>query len=513
VAASAVTPFSRENFRSAPSSRRPGWYQHFHYSLEILGLLGAVTAGGWLLPLDYHPLGHVYLLAVIIISLRTPLRYAVAAAVLSALTWNYIFIPPRLSFAVMDFDGSLLLGTYLFSAIIGSQLTARIQRERRHQEVREQQARTLLHFADAIGQTHTLDEIVRTAVAMTDELFGARSALFLTDGNELTWQAGSSLPRDQKTSTAIFREHQFAIAPYVYEECFWVNLNSSGASSGVLVIKFNEPTPTPHTIDQALMQGVAAQIALTLERDRVRQRNQREALFQQYERMHRVLLNSVSHELKTPLAVLRTATDQLRDADAERGEILHQEVRVAMTRLDGLVANLLTQSRIQSGRLEAELDWCDLRDVIFAVRREIEPLLTRHQLRIDISENFPFIFADCHLLQEALYNLVNNAVRYTPPGCEVNLQAWEDPSEERIGIIVADNGPGLDPTYAREVFLPFRRGKTAPAGGVGLGLSVVQGLMSAQHGGVEYHPGERGGAIFKLWIPKKPAESIPPDEP
>jgi len=465
---------------------------------------------GQALPLDYRPLGHLYLLAVIVISLRTPLRYAISTALLSAIAWDYIFIPPKMSFAVVDLDGSLLLGTYLFSAVLGSQLTARIQEERHSQENREQQARSLLDLAEALSQAHALEDIVKTTVKKTDDLFSARSALFLSDGKGLRWQAGSSLDIDEKTSVAVLREHPFAFAPYFREQYAYVNLNSSGESAGVLVLMIRKPPSSFRTIDQAFMQGVAAQIALALERERVQRQTHREALFAESEKMHRVLLNSVSHELKTPLAVLRTAAEKLPNSDAARSDVLHREIRVAMTRLDGLVANLLTQSRIQSGRLEAEFDWCDLRDVVFAVRRSVEPFLSQHTLIAEIPENFPFVFADCHLLQEAIYNLVNNAMRHTPPGSRVRLKAWE--SGERVGITVEDNGPGLEADYARDVFLPFRRGKAAGAGGVGLGLSIVHGLMLSQRGGAEYTHAPGGGAIFKLWIPRKPFEPLPPDE-
>jgi two-component system sensor histidine kinase KdpD len=481
--------------------------------LEVIGLLGIVTGLGWLLHLDYHPLGHLYLVAVIVVSLRVSLRYAVSAALLSALAWNYIFIPPKMSFAVVDFDGCLLLGTYLFSAVLGSQLTARTQEERRLQEARERQARSLLYLAEALVQAHTFEEIVRTSVAKTDDLFGTCSGLLLFDGPNLVWQRASTFVIDEKTSAVVFRDHQAASAPYFHEQYAFVNLNNSGEAFGVLVIKLAKPVSALSTIDQALMQGVAAQIALSLERERVQQQNQCEALYAEHERMHRVLLNSVSHELKTPLAVLRTATEKLPNADATRSNLLHSEIRVAMARLDGLVANLLTQSRIQSGRLDAELDWCDLRDVVFAAQRSIAPLLSRHSLQIEISDDFPFIFADCRLLEEAIYNLFSNAVRYAPEGSEISLQSWDSPSEERIGLFIADNGPGLDPTYARTLFSPFRRGKTAPPGGVGLGLSIVHGLMLAQHGGAEYTGGPDRGAIFKLWIPRKSSEAIPVDEP
>jgi K+-sensing histidine kinase KdpD len=324
----------------------------------VVAAIGLVTFAGWFSPLSYSALGYLYLLAVIALSLRTGKGPALAAALLSGTAWNFFFVPPRLSFSVLNFDESLLLTTYLVVALIGGQLAA------------------------------------------------LRSAA-----------------------------------------------------------------------------------------DRAK-------LLAESERLHQTLLDSVSHELKTPIAVFRSALEQLGTTDPLRRELLVRELRMAMQRLDNVVGNLLNQNRLESGVLRPRMDWCVARDVVAAARRAIGPRLDTHPLSVDIPFDFPIFLADAALLEQAVVNLLLNAAAHTPAGTQISVTVGTTGDSSRLFIAVADEGPGVPPAIRNKIFEKFCKGPGSRSGGIGLGLSIVKGFMTAQGGDASVECPPEGGARFTLFVPR-----------
>jgi K+-sensing histidine kinase KdpD len=335
---------------------------------KVLTVLSLVTLFGWFTPtttLSYNALGYIYLLTVIVLSMRIDRRAALFAAVLSALAWNFFFVPPRLSFSTLHFDETLLLATYFVAAIIGGQLAA---------------LRTQANRAKLLAISET---------------------------------------------------------------------------------------------------------------------------------MHQTLLDSVSHELKTPIAVIRTAIEQLGKADAARTEDLVHELRIATERLDNLVGNLLNQSRLESGMLEPKLDWCDGRDLIASARRMVGARLEDHPLKIDVPLDFPIFRADAVLMEQAIANLLLNAAVHTPREGQVRVGAGLSDDTRQVLITVADQGPGVSSELKDKIFDKFAQGPGAGKGGVGLGLSIVRGFMRAQGGDVSVDSPPGGGARFTLFLPLSVPENVP----
>src|SRR3954463_10768413 len=172
--------------------------------VEVLVMIVAVSVAGWFSQLSYHSLGHVYLLTVIVLSLRVSRWPALVAAVVSAVAWDYAFIPPKLSFSLVDFDESLLLGTYFVVALTAGQLTTRIRDQQRSEHRREQHATALFHLTRALAGTHTLDEGATAALTQADALFEARSALLLAQegGRLMPYPKGSLVPDDAALALA-----------------------------------------------------------------------------------------------------------------------------------------------------------------------------------------------------------------------------------------------------------------------------------------------------------------------
>jgi K+-sensing histidine kinase KdpD len=333
--------------------------------VEVLAVITAITVVGWFSKLDYHAFGYIYLLSVIGLSLRVGRWPTLIAAITSAAAWDFVIVPPRLSFTMFHGDDSLLLGSYFVVALIGTQLTA------------------------------------------------LRSA----DG--------------------------------------------------------------------------------------------RARLLAESERMHQTLLDCVSHELKTPVAALRSAVEQLHPEDRSQHERMMGEIRIALQRLDTLVSNLLNLTRLESGVLKPRLDWCDGRDLVAAARRSVGSRLEGRSIALEFPPDFPLLRADAALMEQAISQLLLNAAVHTPATARIRVVAGTRQQSPAVFLAVVDDGPGIAPELRDRIFEKFSRGPAARAGGTGLGLSIVRGFMLAQGGEVAVESPPEGGARFTLFLPPAPFKEAP----
>ena len=484
--------------------------------IEVLGLIGAVTLVGWFLPFSYHTLGHIYLLTVIILCLRVSRRPALAAAIVSGLAWNFVFMPPRLSFSVLDFDDGLLLGTYFVVALIAGQLMSRIRGQERMQRQLKQRATALFHLTRALAGARTLDEAVAAALRQAEELFSARTALLLAGrtGALTAHAAGTYGLDDAEQAVAAWTQrnnHEAGRFTRVSPEAAALHLplRRPGMVLGVLVLYLPAEAVLNTPEQRDLLEAFAAQIALLVEREQLRAAGEREKLLAESERLHRTLLDSVSHELKTPLAVLRSAAENLQRADpAGRGN-LAGEILTATRRLDRVVVNLLNQTRLESGAVKPQLDWCDARDLLSAARRGLGDALADRPVKIEIPADMPLFKADAPLMEQVVTNLLHNAARHTPAGTPLLVTAGVDDKRERVFITIADRGPGIPPGMKPQLFQKFRRGDETLATGLGLGLSIVRGFMRAQGGEVVADDNPGGGARFTVTLPHFLHDGVP----
>ena len=231
-------------------------------------------------------------------------------------------------------------------------------------------------------------------------------------------------------------------------------------------------------------------------------------LLAESERMHQTLLDSVSHEMMTPLAVLRSAIEQLSTPDQGKRERVVAEIQVALHRLDSLVGNLLNQNRLESGVLKARMDWCDGHELVVAARRAVGTRIGDHSLTIEIPSDLPIFRADAVLMEQVISQLLLNAAVHTPPDSAIRVIAGVSGDSKQILITVADNGPGVPAEIRDTVFEKFI-GTNARKGGLGLGLSIVRGFMRAQGGEVSIVSPSEGGARFTLSLPHEKPVPIP----
>jgi len=255
-------------------------------------------------------------------------------------------------------------------------------------------------------------------------------------------------------------------------------------------------------------------VTLTVGQLTTRLRAQRDAelnakLLAESERLGRTLLNSVSHEFRTPIAAISSAAHTLQSTSelTKEQQNLVAEIESAGARLNRVVQSLLSAARIQSGQVRPKIDWCDIADLVRTTLRGIKDQIYSHRIRIFLPKNLPLVKADFVLTEQALANLVVNAVTYTAPGTPVEIVGQIE--NGFLALTVSDDGPGLPADQLERVFDPFQRGGTTKTGGLGLGLAIVKGFIEVQGGSVKAMNRGVGGASFTIYLNASDSPSLP----
>ena len=255
------------------------------------------------------------------------------------------------------------------------------------------------------------------------------------------------------------------------------------------------------------LETVVAQTAIALERLRFRTTAEAAKLYEASEKLHQTLLNSVSHELRTPItAIIGTATalaELKTDKEEVARQVLLQEMTSSARRLDRVVENLLDVSRLEKGSLQLKKEWFEVGDLLALVKSELKTELSSRELRVG-QANDVLLEGDYQLLDHALSQLVLNAVKYSRQGTPIDIDV--ETSDGGLKLVVSDEGAGLPPGCEEQLFEKFFRLPGSPAGGLGLGLSIVKSIVEL-HGG---HVSARNrfgktGAEFEMWLPLKTA--------
>jgi two-component system sensor histidine kinase KdpD len=483
---------------------RASYWREYAWVAVAVALLTLVGAS---LPEDYYQgLGFVYLLVVILLSLRIHRGAALFAGILSVAVWDYVSIPPQWSFVIDKLSDALLLGPCFVVAIVLSQVTVWIREQTREEQAREQRATALFNLTRLLAAARTLDEAAVTSLRQLEQQLGGQVALalFRDDGGPLALHAASAFAFKDKELAAVESALRLRrpIGRGADADCagYYFPLLREERVLGVLGILLPERMvlgPRP----RELLEVFVGQLALIVEREHLRASSEREKLLAESAKLHRTLLESVSHELRTPLAVITSALENLREADAALRANLFEEAHTATRRLNRLVGNLLDQTRLESGALKPRLDWCDARDIVNAALDNVREALANRPLAITVPLDFPLVRADFALTEHALSNLLINAAQHTPPRTPIAVTAGIEEGGARVYFQVADGGPGIPPASRERLFQKFTRGDAARPGGLGLGLALVRGFITAQGGEVVLGDNPSGGAMITLYLP------------
>jgi two-component system, OmpR family, sensor histidine kinase KdpD len=238
-----------------------------------------------------------------------------------------------------------------------------------------------------------------------------------------------------------------------------------------------------------------------------RQKKERENTLQLYN----TLLNSLSHELKTPISTIIGAVDTLKVNSGKLTEVnrndLISEIDLAGNRLHRQVNNLLNMSRLESDFFKLQLDWYDVKEIIYNVIENNRSDSSGHVIEFKENENLPLVRIDGPLIEQVLHNIIQNAIQYTPAGTKIFIYAAV--GQQQLEITVTDNGQGFPPDKLDLVFDKFYRLPKSATGGTGLGLSIAKGFVNAHKGNIQLENMPKGGAKFTILIPVETTTVIP----
>jgi two-component system, OmpR family, sensor histidine kinase KdpD len=488
----------------------------------VAAVVAAITAGNAGLDrlVGYYSLALIYLLAVVGMGLFVGRGPVFFAATLSAMLWNFFFLPPRFTFYIKSFQDGMMFAMYFFVALVLGQLTARIRKQQTAERQREQRATALYLLTRELAESPDLAQLLAVVIQQVGKTFGADAALSLPDpslaGPVTAYFASSWALSDKEQTVAAWAfQHRQAAGRGTDNlpagEGLHLPLVAGGRATGVLSLRFRDATPLAPA-QRDLLDAFVRQIALVFDRERLRDAETRARLLAESERLGTMLLNSVSHELRTPLAAINTVAGGLRaagDLNAAQ-QSLTLELEEAARRLNRLVQNLLDLSRLEAGHLRANPDWHDLHDLVNAALQNLGRSLSRHDVRTDIPGAFPPVKLDAMLTEQILVNLFGNAAVHTPPGTAVEFQARAEGGQ--LVLRVADNGPGLPAGEPMRLFDRFQRGPGAASGGTGIGLSLVKGFAEAQGGSVSAENRAGGGAVFTVKLPLVKLPPVPEEK-
>ena len=473
--------------------------------------VAGVTLASWFIVAvtGYWSIALFYLLAVILMGLFLGRGPVFLAAALSALTWDYLFIPPIFTFYIGKFEDALMFGIFFVVALVTGQLTSRIRVQERSERRREERAQALYRLTRSIASASTTDELLAGGARQIRETFRADVAFVLAEsqfGLARQVHPASTFHPDEKelgAATWAYRNRHNAgrfTDTLPSAEAFHLPMATADQVVGVMAVRpLNDEVLT---LDQRdLLESFARQLAVVLEKEKLRAESDSAQVLAKSDQLQRSLLNSISHELRTPLAVIQTATEEMTlSATTAKQKSLIGEMNEALDRLKRLVKNLLDSARLESKQFEPKREWGEVRDLVHEAVELARPALGEDQFQLNLPDQSQLIYCDFGLLSQAVANLLHNAAVHTPRGTPINLTV--EATDNTLILRVSDEGPGIPPTFLPHLFEKFIRASDARPGGTGLGLSIARGFVEAHGGTLEaYNQANGHGAIFVIRLP------------
>jgi two-component system sensor histidine kinase KdpD len=479
-----------------------------------------------------------YLLGVLGVALAGGRGPSALAAVLSVLSFNFFFVHPRLTFAVTDVHYLITFSVMLVVGLVVSNLTIRFRQQAVAARERERRTAALYALSREFASTRGLGNLLAVAVRHITTTFESQVVILLpsAEGGLRPWGDCSGWSRDIDPQQLFgLSAAEQGVAQWVFDhteraglgtntlpsaEGLYLPLNGSRATVGVVGVRpaNRQRFLSPEQVH--LLETFISQTALAIERATLAEEAAHATVAAETERLRAALLSSVSHDLRTPLAIIAGSLSSL----AQGGDGLDSATRADLVqtasdeaqRLNRLLSNLLEMTRLEAGAVRVRKEWQPLEEVVgVAVARVAEGetnsglLPGDHPLQIDLPLDLPLIPLDGILIEQVLVNLLDNAVKHTPAGTPITLRAQRVGAAVQVAVI--DCGPGLASGDEQRVFDKFYRGGADRSrGSVGLGLAICKGMVEAHGGRIWAERGAEGGAVFAFTLP---LEGTPPQIP
>lgn len=449
----------------------------------------------------------IYLLAVATVANRFGPREAILAAISSVLTFDFLFVAPRYTFAVSDTQYFVTFAVMLAVALLISSMTLRIRREARLSSERERRTAALFELSRELSRKRGKIEIAEAAAKEISSVF---------DGDAVVM-----IPRDQRLAVIIPSADGFERDPKEHGAADWVwehgepaglgtetlptstalylPLKGETETIGVLAFRPNkQETMAPG--QRFLLETFVNGLSLAIERANLAKEFHEARIQVESEKIRSALLSSISHDLRTPLTSIAGAASSLQAGIGDSRELVDTIYQESM-RLNVQVQNLLDMTRLQSGDVALNLDWQSLEELVGSALRRAHTLLGERAIDVHIPEDIPLISVDAGLVERVFVNLFENVAAHTPPGSPLTVRA--DLLTDGIRVSVADRGPGLPKGAETKVFERFFGRSGKEAGGFGLGLTIARAVMRLHGGRIWAKNRDDGaGAIFFVEFPK-----------
>jgi two-component system sensor histidine kinase KdpD len=455
----------------------------------------------------------VYLLGATIAALKLGRGSASAAAVANVLAFDFFFVPPRYSFAVADFQYVVTFGVMLAVALIIATLVASVRAQTRVAGARERRTALLYAMSRELVSTRSLEDLARVAVKHVAETFASHTVLLVPDANGRLRHPNSS------PIVGSLLGADLAVAQWVYDNSAsaglgtdtlpaavaqYLPLRAGHHTLGVLAV---EPMQRRRLLlpEQChLLETFAAQIALALERARLQEEAEQSRVTAETEGIRNTLLASISHDLRTPLAVITSASSALSDPsstfDPEARRSLSAQIEGKSKEMAEIISNVLDLMRLESGQVSLRCESVMLEDLVNSALQRLSTRLRDHPVKVNIPADLPTVNVDGSLVLQVFTNLLENVVKYTPADTSVTIAAVVEEAFLRISI--DDTGPGLPAGDLNRLFAKFHRGRDeSNAGGAGLGLSICRAIIAAHGGEIDASQRPGGGARFSFTLP------------
>jgi two-component system sensor histidine kinase KdpD len=483
------------------------------YLWSIL-LVSVATIAGFLIGGRISPTNLVmlYLLTVVISAVYLGRGPAILASFLGVLAFDFLFVLPYFTFAVSDTQYVITFIALFLVGIVISQLTARAREQADAAHQREGETAELYALTRDLSVAGNLDTILQALVEHVQETFGRNTAVLLPENDRLVTRRVSA--------DLTLGEDEIAVADWVYRHgspagrhtntlpaalLRYLPLRTARGIVGVLGVQGPEASGTDLTPQQRrLMETFASQAALAIERVQLVEQARQAQLLQATEKLQTALLNSISHDLRTPLVSITGALTSLD----EQSDTLNQEYRQSLIatareeaeRLNRLVGNLLSMTRIESGAIQLHREPGDIQDVVGTALDQLGKRIANRNVEVNVPEDFPLVSMDFTLIVQVLVNVLENAVKYSPADSLIEVSVALLDEYARLNI--ADRGVGIPAEDLLRIFDKFYRvQRPESVSGTGLGLSISKGIIEAHGGRIRARNRDGGGTVIEIELP------------
>jgi two-component system sensor histidine kinase KdpD len=462
--------------------------------------------------IGYQVVSFILLFLVSILALFYGTGPILLAATLSAVIWDYFFIPPQFTLHIGNPLDLLMFIMFFIIALLNGILTSRVRRQEKKIRIREERTHALYQLTRELALASGIDEVHKIAMKYIQKYFTLDCDILLKNElNRLDYQI-----RDE--TRIVMNENDKSIAEWVFKHSSKAGKHTdtlpsgtytfyplAGKSGNMGVIAVQQSNVFTHGEEQ-FWEAFMSQISGKFEREFLHISAKKTSLLKESDKLYKTLFNSISHELRIPVATIMGASDTLlhQSYPEETQKKLFSEINIASVRLNRLIENLLNMSRLESGRISPRQDWCDVHDLVNKVTESLQLELQAFKLSVVIPSDMPLVYIDFGLMEQVLHNLVLNASQNAPPGTNLRIKFFYDNGS--LTIQVMDRGKGFPEEDLASVFNKFYRGKDAKSGGTGLGLSIVKGFVEAHGGRVVAENRQNGGAVMTVRIPVKTSD-------